>query len=300
MSIASLALWATLVMAQPATTPPTDSPNTVDEVVVTARRVRQEQQKAVSQFVNELSAPTQRGRLARWEQGICPGIVGLPRKQATYLADRIAGEAQAVGLRVGSPGCRPNILVLFAADASATAVELRARHPSYFAPVVRRDRLEAGQGHEALQAFTVSGRPVRFWHVSRLASADGRPVGWFAGAPAVETTVSSRLASNWRNDLARVLLIVDAKQMKGVSYEQLASYLAMASLAQLDPDAAPTRLPSIIHVFADRDAGRTPPETLTEWDRAYLQGLYRAPAAAKNIGSQRGAIARTMRRAPGR
>lgn len=296
-------MWVTAALAvlllSGAQGPPVQAepPDTVEEVVVTAKRA-EEQRKAVSEFVKELAAPTQRGRLARWDQGVCPGIVGLPSKHATYLADRIAVEAQTIGLDVGRPGCRPDILVLFAADASATAAELRARHPAYFAPVLQRNRLEAGEGREALQAFLTSERPVRSWHVSRLAAADGRPVGWFMGAPAVETTVSSRIASNWRNDLARVMLIVDAKQMKGVSYEQLASYLSMVSLAQLDPDAAPTQLPSIVRLFTDRDAGRAPPETLTEWDRAYLQGLYRAPANAKNLGAQRGAIARTMRRSP--
>lgn len=282
--------------------PPDAEATAVEGVIVEGRRAAaEEQRRAVAEFVGGLSEPTQRGRLARWEEGVCPGVVGLPQKHAAFLADRIAMEAHAVGLSVGQPGCRPDILILVTSQPNKAAADFRKRYPAYFAAALRRDRLEAGGDAEALKAFLNNDRPIRSWHVSKLATSDGRPVSWVtvggARVPAAVDVVSSRLASAWRNDLSRALLIVDTTRTKGLTYEQLASYLAMAALAQLDLDGNPGRLSSILSVFADREAGRTEPGGLTQWDRAYLAGLYKAPADARNLNAQKGAIRRSLHKA---
>jgi hypothetical protein len=87
---------------------------------------------------------------------------------------------------------------------------------------------------------------------------------------------------------------VDTTKTAGLTYEQLASYLAMVALAQLDPETEEVPLPSIATLFADRAAGRPAEETLTEWDRAYMKGLYEARPDAPNLNIQRGAIRRSL------
>lgn len=66
------------------------------------------------------------------------------------------------------------------------------------------------------------------------------------------------------------------------------------ALAQLDPEGETTGVPSVLNVFADRDAGRPVPAAMTQWDEEYLQGLYNARRTAPTELWQRRDIARTI------
>jgi hypothetical protein len=311
MSVTALGAAALLALLQPTPPPPPAQPapapaegelNTVEEVVVRGQR------RPVTEFVRQNAAPTVHRRLSRWEGDLCPGLVGLPPKRARYVVDRIAMEALAVGLRVGRPGCRPNVLVIVAADGNEAAAQFRVRFGGrFFAERPLHMDMSSGGGGQTLDDFMSTPRPVRWWHVSRLKGSDGReligvpvpndPEGRVV--PMVEGTGASRLRSMLREDLDRVLIIVDVMQLERVTNEALASYLAMVSLAQLNPEAEPGSLPSILTLFRDRDNGLPLPDTLTEWDRAYLRGLYGAPADARNLKAQTGAISRSLRKAAG-
>jgi hypothetical protein len=90
-------------------------------------------------------------------------------------------------------------------------------------------------------------------------------------------------------DLSSVILIVDAKLTKGVSFGQLAGYLAMVGLAQVRLDAKLGDAPTILQVFSNSD--KAPIPGLSDWDQAYLKALYHTDRSDK---AQRLAIARTM------
>lgn len=303
----SLALYcaaSSVAFAQvaPAATPP-DGDNTVEEVVVEATQpTPAEQRKLESDFAREQSAPTRRSRLARWSGRVCPGVVGLSQAPAAYLAERVSEEARKVGLDVGSPGCSPDILILVTSRATKTAYDFRAKHPAYFAQRNQGAMLAAGGGGQRLQSFLTSSKPVRWWHVARLTGADGQPLSFVqldaqdptSLVPAVLGTGASRLRSFVREDLTRAVIVVDTTQLAGVTHEQLASYVAMVSLAQLDPEAAPATLPSILSLFRNRDEGWPFPEALTAYDKAYLRGLYQASDSARTLHVQRGAIRRSL------
>lgn len=294
--------------AAPAAEPPI-SDNVVEEVVVT-RRSQQEQRKAESDFVRQHSAPTRRGRLARWNNEVCPGVVGWPHAQASFVTERIAQEARAVGLEVGRPGCKPDILILVTSDGDRAAREVREKFRKLFVHPLARS-LYAGGGGQSVDEFVAISRPVRWWHLSEFKGSDGRPMAMVnlsdlvPGAPDVavrflENATASRLASSVREDIARAFIIVDTSRLKGVTYEELASYLAMVSLAQLNPDPERSPLPTILTLFTDPDAATSRPETLSDWDRAFLKGLYAAPDNSLSLHTQRGAIRRSMRQASGR
>jgi len=295
---AALAGLLLLTQAASPTAQDQEPTNTVEGVEVRARPLDPEaERKAISEFVRGLSSPTQRGRLARWEKSVCPAVIGLSQRHGTYIADRIAVEAQALGLETGQPGCRANIFILFSGRADETAAQFRRQaHYRFFAHIDERGAVEKGGGDQGLRSFLSSSRPVRWWHVAAKTGADGQP----ADRGELRLTTGSRLASSWREDITRVLMIVDTTQTRGVTYEALASYLVMGALAQLDPDPAAGRVDSITTLFADRDAGRSVPETLTAEDRAYLRGLYASPADAKSLNVQRGAIRRSLQEARAR
>ena len=271
-----------------------------DDIVVTGTRL----QEIVRDFVGEVSvAPGSENQLARWDRRICPGVIGLQNaQQAQYLVDRIAQRAQLVGVDAEGPGCRADVIVFVTPDSDRMAREIGQEYRQLVAYHSAANAVT--QGQDELARFMEASRAVRWWHVSQTVTADGqvlgesnaRPTsgGGFAGVEVVRQPDAGRLRRSTRQDFSRVIIIVDATRAAGVQFATLADYVAMAALAQIAPDADTTAVPTILSLFADREAGRTPPEALTDWDVAYLTGLYEAPRAARNSQAQEGAIARTM------
>ncbi len=263
-----------------------------DVTVVEEVTVRAAPKEVIADFVASVSAPTKERKLARWNKTICPATLGLERRYAEYLNDRLAAVALDAGVKIAKPGCRPDLLIIVTADPQALLTQMAADHGDFFA--VKRwsyERTSAGSA-EDLRAFVSADRPVRWWHVSESVPADGRPLG--GGGAALRVTSPSRLRDTMREDFQHALLVVDARHARGVTYQALADYVAMAALAQLNEEADTAHVPTILNLFK-ADASRRP-AGLTDWDRAYLRGLYGARADAPDLRSQRGRILSSMRR----
>ena len=86
-------------------------------------------------------------------------------------------------------------------------------------------------------------------------------------------------------------MVVDVNRAKGVTYQALSDYLAMVSLAQLNPDVNSSQVPTVLNIFSDLEAGRVPVPGLTDWDLRFLKSLY-AMRADTPGRSQRGRIVR--------
>jgi hypothetical protein len=283
-----LGALAALALASSAAAQPTTQS---DELVVTGERLHD----IVRDFVGEIAAaPSGERQMARWDHKICPLLAGLPERQMQYMADRIAQRAHQIGLETEGPGCRANILVFVTPDASRLAEGIVHEYRSLVAYYAEGGVSTMGRG--PLEDFTTTTAPVRWWHVNQTVSADRQELGTENGGSTVMRTTQSpsRLRRATRQDFLRVLIIVDARQAQGVQLQAIADYVAMVSLAQLDPAGRTTGVPSILNLFAERDAGRPPPEALTEWDEAYLQGLYDARRAAPNEVWQQRDIVRSM------
>src|SRR5690606_3172864 len=108
-------------------------------------------------------------------------------------------------------------------------------------------------GLEALDNFAESERPVRWWHVSLPVDArSGQPAIRFPGQPPPTISGSaSRIHSHVRDDLLYIIIIVDATKVLGTTWQQLADYLAVISLAQIDPSTNPTEFDSILNLFSN-------------------------------------------------
>ena len=106
----------------------------------------------------------------------------------------------------------------------------------------------------------------------------------------------SRLSRTTRQDFAAAFIIVDARALSGIGFnwEGLADYLAMVTLAQLDPAADTSSYPTILNMFTP--ARGTPVRAMTDWDVAYLHGLYDATREARSANQQEGEIARSVGR----
>jgi hypothetical protein len=257
----------------------TEAPAVGDEVIVRGRRledIESDLRLHIRDFIGEVVV-TPRGRgFARWRHSVCVGVHNLEASAAQYVVDRISSLALEVGLEPGEPGCPPDVNILFATDAKEMASAMVESQPRVFMPVAGHAGMDLGR--VALQEFVESERAVRWWHVSL-------PVGALTGTPAIELTKNcgqahcpptipvagpSRIHNGTRDELMYVIIVVDAAQLKGTTWQQLADYLAVVSLAQIDPRTNPAAFDTILNLFSNPAAY----SGLTDWDRNYVRALY--------------------------
>lgn len=263
-----------------------------DAIVVTGRTPEHAQA-----FVEAVAAaPEAANQLARWDREVCTSVVGMPARQGQFLADHIARRALTLGLQPGAPGCHGNVAIFVTADSDAMARRLFEEDERLFA--YRSETNLSTLGQAAFQQFLTSDRPVRWWHVAEAFSADGISLSGDASSggisnAAVARSRGSRLSSDVRQDLARVIVIVDARRVGGVQLSALADYISMVALAQIDPWADTGAYPTILNLFAsDAPAGAV--SAMSDWDLAYLDGLYGATRHAVSAQQQEREIARRV------
>lgn len=270
------AMIASPQSAPPAAAPPQDPPEaaaTLEDVVVERRRL----EEMVREFVGEVGAPAQRRGLARWQGELCVGVVNVRNDVAQYIADRVSQVGMDLGLDIGEPGCRANAFIVFTTDSAALAEAMVAENRQAFRRGAGLDR-----GNPALRDFQTADRPVRWWHVSIPTDAetglravrlpgDLDPSTGEPAAPVINVFAASRLTSQIRDDMAKVMIVVDVDHLGDANLTQLADYLAFISLAQVDPDGDTAAYDTILNVFDAPDSV----DGLTEWDVSYLTSLYR-------------------------
>jgi hypothetical protein len=187
--------------------------------------------------------------------------------------DRISQLAAEVGLEPGEPGCAPDVVVIFTTDGQSTATAIAENYPSWLRPTG-----EGGQhlGLGALKDFEKSDKAVRWWHLSIPVDArHGTPAirvreNGSNPPPAIAVAGPSRIHSGIRDDLRLALVIVDGRKLRGTTWQELGDYLALVSLAQIDPRTDPAPFDTILNLFSNPAAY----SGLTDWDRSYLHALY--------------------------
>jgi hypothetical protein len=289
---------------QAAPAPLGDIPATrLEDVTVTGRTLDQ----LIGKFVDEVAEPNGDRGLARWRGSLCVGAANLRAETAQYIIDRVSTVAEDVGLRAGDPGCEANLLIVATADGQTLARSMVSERPRIF----RMGGSGMDRGGAALRDFQNSDRPIRWWQVSmpvdsatgaratRLPgdcdppycnAGDGSVMGF---APNIRVFAASRLHTQIVDDIFRTVVIVDVDEVSGLTALQLADYIAMVSLAQIDPGADTSAYASILNLFED---GAEIP-ALTGWDKAYLAGLYRSERNDLNRAAGRNEVEAAIRRA---
>lgn len=272
------------------------------DIVVVGDRLRDATVSFVGAISVEVSTDNQ---IARWQGDICPSVVGMRAREAQALIDRIALRAYQVDVDTGDSGCRPNVLIFYAADGNSIAQSLFNEDRSLFAYFYEQNI--STRGHEALRDFLDAPRAVRWWHVVRrteasgmhLASSNARVQPSSSGESPdgfrdVQTVRShgSRLRQSIRQEFARVIVIIDGRLTQGIPVLALADYVAMATLAQLDPDGDTSAHSTILNLFDVPEDER--PLEMTAWDLTYLRGLYRVTPEAASATQQEAEIVRSM------
>jgi hypothetical protein len=201
---------------------------------------------------------------------------------AEFIRKRMLEIAAQVPIRAETdPKCRANLFVIVSAQAAEFAANWEgasfeklddgtSRTPRW------KPRAGATRSAESL--------PVRTWHNMRIDTSNGAPMltaslGAGRVVPRVKD-LGSRITSNVSETLSAVVVLVDTHAAAGVTVAQLADFIAMVSFAKPDLEADLGKTDSILQLFAVEPANR--PRGLTEWDHAFLRGLYRISYTPKN------------------
>lgn len=254
-----------------AQTPSDDS----DKVTITGV-----QPERMRDYVQQLMEPGKLGQLSRWNDKVCPGIVGVKTDVAQAMLDRVAMRAISVGLGVGEPGCDANVLIVVTEDAQKFTPTFVQQNKKLFG-----DSIGGGNtmGKQALASFSTKDRPVRWWHVSQTVTDRGKVLGdsvatpsadGISGAQVARVNSASRLTASTHQEFNRIIAIVDSSKTKGVSFNAVADYIALLALTQVQADADPAGYDSILNVFEGPIGSDEPLKGWTAWDTAFVQGLY--------------------------
>jgi len=253
--------------------PPADQ----EEIVVHGTR---ERDQALRQFIKSVTvAEPNFGQLGRFESPACPYVLGLGQSQDQMVAARIRQVADTVGIETGDEHCNPNVFVIVADD--------------------KRGTIRWIKRHLAGLVVDANGRPIVIpnddspatgWHVRGMKDDFGRESDFF-----VIASIATRIRPMARPHFLASILVVEARSLTGLTTTELADYAAMRAFAQLDPKKLkPSTVPTILNIL-DAPIGTAIPLTLTDWDLAFLHGLY-ASALNQYAVTQQLEIQRSMRK----
>lgn len=236
-------------------------------------------------------APPYGRPLARWSKPICIGAAQFSPDFAQAVIDLVAARVIEVGGDVAEAGCKADIMIIGTVDGAAMARSLVKDDPLGFRPSTRA----TDRGSQSLEEFQQGSAAVRWWHVSTPVSIFGETAIALTGEcnnfmqeygrecfPVIPVRTASRLRNNTRDDLRRVVVIIDFNKMPvGVRMSALVDYVAFLALAQVDPEGEAAGVDTILNLFHE-------PENLTgmtQWDLDYLSALYRVEGDRPTTGA---------------
>ena len=273
--------------------------DSLETVEVTASR--EKMRREISTFVHQVTR-LEGEFVGRWGGLVCPMAVGVSDAQAYFIESRLVEVQNQVRKRKEKvdPRCAPNTFNIISDEADQVLADWKERDPGMFRWKTREGVSRSG-----------GTGPVRTWHNAILTASDGRAVNDASmlsgmGNPAnSQVTTGSRLniskpscptnsrlvAGCWEH-INAVVVLVDARQTGKVNLAQLADFISVVTLSQIDLSANFGGADTILKLFA-QPRPDVPPAGITEWDYAFLRGLYRASYSPAN--QQRDIAARMVR-----
>jgi hypothetical protein len=236
--------------------------------------------------------------VGRWGEFVCPIAVGVSDGQAQFIQRRIIEVQNTVRKKQpkADAKCQPNLFVIITDEADQVLADWKDRDPGMF----------RWKSREGVSRSGGTG-PVRTWHNAILTVSDVGAVNTNSALPQVagdaRVTTGSRLnisapscplngrivAGCWEH-INAVVVLVDASKA-GNKPGATADFISVVSLSRSislgsrwhrrHPQAVAQPRPEV------------PPAGITEWDYAFLKGLYRASYSPVN--QQRDVAARMVR-----
>lgn len=248
-----------------------------DDIVVTGERPSRGEVSRQARDVTDIGSDIRDRPLARIEDRLCPGVIGLKRYAAELMIDRIRWNGERLDMWMADgTGCAANLIIAFVDDGQATIAELVDNQPWLFETLARHERV----------ALLAERGPVRVWTTAQTRTRDGMPIARrenLTHPPVVQMAMAhSKLYLTIREDITQVVVLFDREGVRGKSIIQLADYATMRGFARTRPAAGDASLDTILALF---DPAHEPPPGLTDFDQAYLRSVYNEianlPAAMK-------------------
>ena len=240
----------------------------LETVEVTASR--EKMRREIQTFVHKVTR-LEGEFVGRWGMSICPLVVGPSDSQAQFIRHRLIEVQDTVRKQKSDANakCRPNLFVIITDEADQVLADWKERDPGMFRWKTREGVSRSG-GTGA----------VRTWHNAIVEPSDGSAsTGSRLQIPKVAGSAScpllGRIEKGCWEHITAVVVLVDTRATGKVTLTQLADYISVVSLSQIDLSADLGGVDSILRLFAQPPPD-VPPTGLTEWDHAFLNGLYRA------------------------
>jgi len=251
--------------------------------------------QAIKDFVDSHAAVTHQGKIARWEDPVCPQVNGLPANFTKFITKRVREVAAQVGAPVDpdETGCKSNIEIVFTASPQDLLDSIRKKQPiylGYYANPAQADEMAKIK------------RVIQAWHATQQVDLRGnkmidsyehiRPSGHDLN---IAASAGLRIGDGMRSTYYRGLIVADPGKLVDFEMGALADHIAMLALAQPENLDACAELPSILDMTHPTCRKDKPVKALTRADTGYLQGLYKTLQPGASLGFQKESIAYQIR-----
>ena len=254
-----------------------------DETIVVEGR-----KKELVQALRQLVQPSEHEQLARFEDKVCPRVIGMPRDWTPRLTKIIRDNIIAAGGKLEPEGCKPNALAIFIDQPRELVTALHKDAPFFFNMTPRQ-----------FQIFEGAPGPVWSWHVTDMRGRDGTQLaqGQINGHDfaVVKNAAASRLYSNIREDMLVGFVVIDRQRTIGKSLRQLGDLATMHLMLDVRQNAGGRDSGSILSLFEPGDA----PPGMSRFDRGALAGFYAQRENNRTAMQQRENIAEAIRHGAG-
>jgi hypothetical protein len=253
----------------------------VESVTVNGRRVPDEE---IHAFVAARTAPTFKlGKVARWEKGICPTVMGLKSDFTDFVKKRLKETAAKVGAPLDpNANCQPDIQIVFTTAPQALLDNIRK---NYDALLGYHDN--SSQGEEMAKVT----HSIQAWYSTVTIDASGAPRfdgGKIPGIGCLDrpkcriyltraqgyAVTGGRVGDGLRSGFHDVIIVIDPKKLGGYEIGALADYISFLALTQPRSLDDCQQLPSILNLLAAGCTAGDATSEMTQGDLGYLKGVY--------------------------
>jgi hypothetical protein len=247
----------------------------LDQVTVQAQR--ETLRKQVDQFFHSaMLKPPFDESILRWDQAVCPMVIGMIRPAGEFVLRRLSELARESGVPLAGENCKhPNLFIIVAKNPETFLRLWWRRQPKMY---------NTGNGIYPVRRFIEKSRPVRVWY--NVGSADSNEISGLLAAsvdaglgtvdyPIVQepsSGASYRLKFPVTRSIGSAIVVIDPAQVDQLNIGQFSDYITMISLVEINQDADLGAISTILNLFATSTAAG--PLEMSRWDKALLRALY--------------------------
>ncbi|WP_305097992.1 hypothetical protein [Croceibacterium aestuarii] len=238
------------------------------EIVVTGRNSGEVDGREVTRQARAITRETnlRHEPIARFADRACPGVIGMKLAHAQTVVARFRLVAGELNIPLADETtCRPNIIIGLSKDPAAYMKAYNARTLKLSRNLTAAERRELTETAQPVKVFSIVDDRMRNGQtLARKQNLAEVPVGLQEGG-------QSLISNGIRRAITSAMVIFDTDAVEGTSLRQIADYAVMRVFARTR-DASGAKAPdSILSLF---DPNASPPDGLTDFDRAFLSAIY--------------------------